>query len=130
MRKSVLFYFVIVSLIGCNNSDNVVDLGDGYFYRNEGGMIKDILSEISENGEIPSTVLDYSYDNNFIIAKQKPKIPQDPLYSKKINYKLGLNREYYWVIQKKQSIVIGPLSFDEYRDIFRLKKIPKKLYLN
>ncbi len=51
----------------------------------------------------------YDFNDDFIIAKQKPKVPQDPLYNKEYQYKSGINQYYYWIVVHSKEIVIGPL---------------------
>jgi len=114
-------------LQGCNFSDSTENLGDGFFYRNEGGDIKDILCEKPKGGQIPSTVVDFAYNNEFIIAKQKPKLPQDILYDKNYNYKLGADFTYYWLIVKDKHIVLGPFDEREFMEERKKYKIPEKL---
>lgn len=79
-----LFYCVITILITCIvpscTSDYSQNLGQKYVYRDEGGRIKEIFSQESDGEQIPATVISFDYNRQFIIAKQKPKIPQDPLY--------------------------------------------------
>jgi hypothetical protein len=108
--KKIFFFFCLILLIASCSSDVTKDLGDGYFLREEGGNVKDILCEQPNSGEIPATIIDYDFDNNFIIAKQKPKLPQDPLYKKRYNYKGGGDKFYYWIINKKTHVVIGPMN--------------------
>ena len=91
-------------------SDEIERLGNGYFYRDEGGSIKDILCEHPNGSQIPATVVDYVYNNKFILAKQKPKIPQEPLYDKIYTYPNGNEQFYYWLIIKESHTVLGPLS--------------------
>ena len=78
-----LFYCVITILITCIvpscTSDYSQNLGQKYVYRDEGGRIKEIFSQESDGEQIPATVISFDYNRQFIIAKQKPKIPQDPL---------------------------------------------------
>ncbi|MDH5415244.1 MAG: DUF3997 domain-containing protein [Flavobacteriaceae bacterium] len=125
------FFFVLMLFTqSCNLSDSTKHLGEGYFYRNEGGNIKDILCEHPTGGEIPATVIDYTYDENFIIAKQKPKLPQDPLYEKEYYYRGGANGEYYWIVIKYSHVVLGPLSDVEYKEMRKKHKIPGKLEFN
>ena len=81
--------FCIALILQCCTSDYTENLGGGYFFRNEGGDLKDILSKEPKGGEVPSTVIAFDYDKNFIIAKQRPKLPQDILYEKNYNYELG-----------------------------------------
>lgn len=117
-----------VLLMQSCTSDHIEDLGEGYFYRNEGGNLKDILCKKPDGGEIPATVLDYVYDKKFIIAKQKPKLPQDPLYKRIYNYKTN-NNLFYWVILKTNNTVIGPLDMQGLENARLKYKIPDNLVL-
>jgi len=129
MKYSLLFTFCCFALVfqSCT-SDNSINLGKGYFYRDEGKDIKDILCENSKGGEIPATVLAYAYDNKFIIAKQRPKLPQDHLYKKDYRYTIK-NNLFYWIIVKENNVVFGPLNMQEYKSIRLKYKIPQKLQL-
>jgi hypothetical protein len=73
--KTVKLYlsiiFAAVLIFQSCSSDYTKNLGNGYFYRFEGGDMNDILGK----GEIPATVVSYDFDDDFIIAKQKPRLP-------------------------------------------------------
>ena len=58
--------FVIALILHCCTSDYTENLGGGYFFRNEGGDIKDVFSKEPKGGEIPSTVIALNYDKNII----------------------------------------------------------------
>jgi hypothetical protein len=120
--------FITLILQNCS-SDYTENLGNDYFYRNEGGIIKDILCKKANGGEIPATVIEYNYNNDFIIAKQKPKLPQDPLYDKTYKYNLGENVLYYWLIDKENQIVYGPLNIEEFNKVKVKLKVPNELKL-
>jgi hypothetical protein len=105
-------------------------LGKGYFYRNEGSEIKDILCERPDGGFIPSTILDFEYNKDFVVAKQKPKIPQDPLYDVSIKYENGTDRIYYWIIIKKEDLVLGPLELEEFKKEANKYSLPSELIMN
>ena len=126
---SNLFIYCCFALLiqGCT-PDYTKDLGEGYFYRDEGGNIKDILCEKPNGGEIPATILDYAYNSEFIIAKQKPKLPQEPLYKKDYVYNTG-NTFFYWIIVKANNIVIGPLDMQGYINMSLKYQLPDKLIL-
>jgi|SRR5690554_727517 len=121
-----MVFCVAVILQSCT-SDYTENLGDGYFFRNEGGDLKDILSKEPKGGEIPSTVIAFDYDKNFIIAKQRPKLPQDILYEKSYNYELGADTTYFWLIVKKNHLVLGPLEKKEFRDVRERYEVPESL---
>lgn len=119
--------FCVALILQCCTSDYTENLGGGYFFRNEGGDLKDILSKEPKGGEIPSTVIAFNYDDNFIIAKQRPKLPQDILYEKNYNYELGADTTYFWLIIKKSRLVLGPLKEKEFREVRERYEIPESL---
>lgn len=121
---SSLFIFTARSC----TSDSTESLGNGYFYRDEGGDIKDILSKNPNGVEIPSTILDYAYNDTIILAKQKPKLPQDPLYKKTYQYN-DKNQIYYWIVIKEDNINYGPLNKREYKALRKKLNIPINLQL-
>lgn len=126
----VLNWYIVLSfvlILQCCTSDYTKNLGGGYFFRNEGGDLQDILCEEPKGGEIPSTVIAYDYDKNFIIALQRPKLPQDILYKKNYNYESGANTTYYWLIIKKNHLVFGPLKENEFIEVKKKYKIPESL---
>jgi hypothetical protein len=120
-NNTKIFIIILLLFQNCSN-DFTKDLGDGYFYRFEGGELNDILGK----GEIPATVLEYAFNDDFIIAEQKPKLPQDPLYDNEYNYNNGANSLYYWIIIKKQNLVLGPFSYLEYIKVKNENKITLK----
>jgi hypothetical protein len=119
--------FCVALILQYCTSDYTENLGGGYFFRNEGGDLKDILSKEPKGGEIPSTVIAFDYDKNFIIAKQRPKLPQDILYEKNYNYELGADTTYFWLIIKKSRLVLGPLKEKEFREVRERYEIPESL---
>lgn len=108
VMRSIVTFLVSILLHACA-SDLAIDLSGGYIYRDEGGDIKDIFNR-NGMGEIPATVNAYDYDDDFIIAKQRPKWPGDPLYERQPDYWLGIQYEYYWIIDLKQGTILGPLD--------------------
>ncbi|MDA3910503.1 MAG: hypothetical protein PF448_03995 [Bacteroidales bacterium] len=121
---------IILLIQSCNLSDISKNLGNRYFYRNEGGDIKDILCERPAGAFIPATILEYDYNRYYIIANQKPKIPQDPLYDAEFEYKNGADAVYYWIIIKKKDIVLGPMTKDEYMSARKEYNVSEKLKLD
>lgn len=126
--QSFVIFLTILSTCNCS-SDYVENLGDGYFYRHEGGLTNDILCRNPNGGQIPATVLSYDYDNKYIIAKQKPKLPQEPLYDKKYIYIYGSNEIYYWLIIKNEKLVLGPYNLGEFNDAKIKYNVSDKLIL-
>lgn len=127
--RAVKFYILTIYLISlivqsCS-SDYSKNLGDGYFYRFEASDLRDIHSENANDGEIPADIVSYDFDDDFIIAKQKPKLPQDPLYDKDYKYNRGKNEFYYWLIVKNEKLVFGPLNLDEFKALYDKYKVSK-----
>lgn len=119
--------FCVTLILQCCTSDYANNLGGGYFFRNEGGDFKDILCKEPNGGEVPSTVIDFNYDKNFIIVKQRPKLPQEILYERNYDYKLGADTTYFWLIIKKRHLVLGPLNKNEFREVREKYTVPKRL---
>ena len=117
MRKTMnnLFYCVITILITCIvpscTSDYSQNLGQKYVYRDEGGRIKEIFSQESDGEQIPATVISFDYNRQFIIAKQKPKIPQDPLYEKEYLYPLRSRHGLLLDNNQERAYRIGSYEF-------------------
>lgn len=115
-----------VSIQSCT-SDYTQKLGNGYFYRFEGSDLRDIHCEKADGGEVPADILMYVFNCDFIIAKQRPKLPQDPLYKRNYSYKNGDNELYYWIIIKKTDSVLGPLDFKEFYESASELNLPKSM---
>lgn len=113
MLLRVLGVVAFLLVGGC--SDRTESLGSGYFLREEGGTTRDILSERAEGREVPATVTAVAYDDDFILAQQRPKSPPDPLYEAEYVYP-DPDRDYFWIIDKRDDWISGPLSLQEYED--------------
>lgn len=133
VMKTIKFYvstsLLIALILQSCSSDYTKNLGNGYFYRFEASDLRDIHSENANGGEIPADVVSYDFDDDFIIAKQKPKLPQDPLYDKDYKYNRGDKEFYYWLIVKNENLVLGPLSLEEFNNQKIKYKIPNSLTL-
>ncbi len=124
---SAIFFLTLI-LQSCSN-DYFENLGNDYFYRDEGGEMKDIHCKKANGGEIPATVVAYDFDDDFIIAKQKPKLPQDPLYDKDYKYNRGDKEFYYWLIAKNKNLVLGPFNLEEFNIQKNKYKVSSELIL-
>lgn len=115
----ILLLFLILTLFFDNNE---IYLGNGYAYNYGNKMIY-------SNTNLPQYVIDFDYNSNFIIVKQKPKL-YDDAWTDSIGYNYSLGREniYYWIIDKNTHKVLGPLTLQEYIAKQKKYKIPKSLY--
>ncbi|MDH8701624.1 hypothetical protein M2138_000971 [Dysgonomonadaceae bacterium PH5-43] len=135
MKQNILLLALCLLLSSsCNFSDEVNHLGDGFYYMNEGSVLKMIflsheekeprLDEISILPKVES----YVFDESFIVVKQIPdKIGLgwvlgfvvdeqteeriDSLIQNNTYYKeVFSNKINYWIILKKKHQVLGPYN--------------------
>ena len=103
--------FLTAILFSCDNKS--IDLGSHFIYDTEHKYISGhqigilyplIIKHQPNRKDIPPIVMDYKYDNDYILVKQKPKIPLEQIYYdyNEIIYPSGLDTTYYWIIEKKQ----------------------------
>lgn len=128
-KVSLLLIFGLI-LPGCGTGgDYTKKLSGDYFFRSEGKSLNDILSQSPNGGEIPANVIGYTYNESFIIAKQKPRIPQDILYEKNYVYENGKDQTYFWLILVKDEVVLGPMDNLEFEKIRNKYEVPEDLKL-
>ena len=90
--------------------------------------MKEIFGSMAHNPDIPPTVIDFDYNRDFIIAKQKPKLPLDILYDVNYLYKDEVDT-FYWIISVKNYFGLGPLDKQEYEAARKKYGVPDKLKL-
>jgi hypothetical protein len=112
---SVVFIFIF------NYDNDTIRLGKGIFYDK---INKHILCSYAT--DIPPYVIAYDYDRNYIIVKQRPQYKEYVIYDR-INYPLGKNYTYYWIIIKRNKKVIGPLSYEDFIKKKQIYNVPDKL---
>lgn len=137
-RPTFLIAFLIL-LVACNMSDLSQELSGNYFYAMESATEKAILSHSGKRQSIYGEVLDYKYDNDFIVAMQRPdseshilniafdlpdgdiaeNLPEaksilksDPTYIKIFSDTLN-----YWIISHNHNKVFGPLTKPEFEKL-------------
>jgi hypothetical protein len=125
----MLFLLLLTTNSCVPGGDGVDELSGGYFFRDEGGKIKDILCVDANGGEIPATVTGYGANEFFIVASQVPKLPPDPLYGRFYGYSNGGSATYYWIIDLKGDSVWGPLSREDYQKGRSILRIPDDLVI-
>lgn len=132
-----LVIFLIITLFISPNSGSL-NIGHGYTYDTEHQYISAheigilyllIMKQEPNRRDIPPTIIDYKYNNKYIIAKQIPKFPLEQIYYdfNDVDYYLGLDTIYYWIIDKKKGETLGPLSYSDYISIKKNKGINLEL---
>lgn len=127
--KPLLYVFCILAIFQSCNWDNNKDLGYGFVYYPDNELI---LSTDGKFGEIPSTIIDYKYDSDFVVAMQKPREgdPNIRLYDYTYTYELGYDVVYYWIILKEQKKIIGPMTRVEFTEARKKYNVSESLILN
>lgn len=116
---------LLALLISCSN-DSSIDLSGGYFLILEGKGGNLIGNRSVSTREIPSDVISYNFNDQFIIAKQKPGPTDNVIFNPTI-YKDGRNKIYYWLIVHDKKLVLGPMNEQEFDNASLLFKVPKSL---
>lgn len=114
-------------------SDEVVDLPNGFVYASEGEFYK-VIEKQKKIGDslislnIPSCIIDFKYNDEFIIALQMPMKKDSNSYSDNIS-QYNQNIQHYWIIKAKEDKVFGPLTLDSFEYYRKLFVIPSDLKL-
>lgn len=120
-------YWVIVTLVGfwlafSLSSNDEVKLGNNYIYDAEH---QHIIGAI----DIPPVIINYKYNEKFIVAKQSPTAFDNIIYDKmKYDYYLGRDTIYYWIIDKQTGKVWGPIDYNKYTLLLSKSNAPKDFY--
>ena len=122
MKKVLVLFLISSPIVSCKFSNS--SLGDNYWYLDiyeaqdvgyPGGAIiyrspnRNVIDQVLIKGN----VIDESHNDNYIIAKQIP-----------INKK---QNECFFIIDKIDDIVFGPLSKDSLKTLIKVKKIKLEL---
>lgn len=124
----VLFYLVYSFFL---YDADTIRLGRNFKYDKERQFIYYNDNKRYGVRDIPPLVTNYVYDNEYIIAKQIPKIPLEQIYydSNEIIYPFGVSGVYYWIIDMKTLDVNGPFDYEEYLRKRKELGVPNKLQL-
>jgi hypothetical protein len=128
--KIPVFWIIIFTILltSCGSGgDYTKKLSGSYIYRHEGSPLNEIFSEDPTLQGIPGDVINYSFNDDYIIAKQRPNETPDPLEDRVILYKNGTNYTYYWIIVHKNKSIIGPLDLFEFQGACNKYNVPKSL---
>lgn len=115
-------------LISCSSSDYNEQLSGNYYYINDGPPLVYIRPEMMGGPFIPCTIIDYAFNDQFIIAVQK--WTEDCGYYTNEAAKKSGNAYNFWIVDHTSNKLIGPLSIDEYIRKRSELEIPDELKLN
>jgi hypothetical protein len=116
------FYFllILIATTGCNMSDSSENLSNGYQFAHE----SETYNMIVGTHVIPCNVVNYRYDDHFIVAVQDPRA-DCPVHGD-YKYKQG-EQFYFWVIDNANDSCYGAMTRTEYKARIALLKIPTTL---
>lgn len=132
MKKIALFiclsvwsFCICLTILSLCSSPNT-NLGNGFVYNDECFHI------IGKDFDIPPSIQKYEYDDTFIVLSQRPTCYFDDMYDypanfQKSDYACGLDTTYYWIINKKENFVWGPLLPNVYDSVRTILKIRLKM---
>jgi hypothetical protein len=128
---------LILVLLCCCWSCDVVELEDGYYYLN-----CTIWKKVKVEGKydasrtiVPKEVLNFNYDNYYIIAYQKPaydvankSMRETASQTEKDSLDEQMRKileidDCYWIIRKVDCVVWGPMPKSEFEDMCKKKGI-------
>ncbi len=125
--RNISFIITVCLLVAC--SDSTTELGNNYFLRIEGRTANEIINRKPNQRGIPPDILRYNYDDDFIIAEQRPNKFDDVMHNDKIKYEKGRESLYYWIIIKDKDELIGPLDISKFQEAKKEYDIPIDLEL-
>ena len=121
-----LLLFALFIFASCNLSDERRNLSGDWEFVDEGRQDRAIDSY---KHHIPCNVIEYGYDDNFIIAAQKPT-SDCFLGPDSFTYKYGMDSTYYWIIEHDKKLFIGPLDLASFSKMRMELGIPMGLTLS
>ena len=128
MIKLKFLITVLIIFCACNGSDSTLALGSGYWLNQEGKGLNEVFSRNTNKKGIPPDILNYSNNIDFILVEQKPTKFDDIIHEDDtVTYKFGRNKIYYWIIDKKSGLRIGPLSKIEFQKARKFLSVPQEL---
>ena len=124
--KKKLTVILIAMLTSCNFSDETTKISGGWTFAIEGKHDK-VISK--GNKYIPCEVVAYDDNDDFIIAKQKPMKECFFRMDTIIHYPTT-DSIFYWIIDHKRKLFLGPLMYRDYFIKRKLLKVPQDLKLS
>ena len=117
--KVTIIGILLTVLLGSPACEVTEELGDGYYYSE-----RCIFSKSNRVQDIPAKVLDYKYDCQFIIAKQKcdAYIPER-LKPIEIQPPYDKNGIAYWLIDMSIPFTFGPMDYSSFVELCHEKGV-------
>ena len=108
--------------------DYTFKLPGGYIFYSEAPSDQIIMKKegiVGREGHVPCNVVEYDYNDDFIVAKQIARF--ECFFDKKNYFNQIEGGEYYWIIEVKQRKINGPYTEKKYWDKRTTLGVPKSL---
>jgi hypothetical protein len=121
--RTICFLTLFAFFSSCNLSDETKQLTGGWMFVDEGRRDKVIDGGTNY---IPCEVIKYGYNDEFIIAVQRP-VENCFLGKDTITYKEGKNQDYYWLISHSLKLTLGPMNEQQFKEAKIKYNVPEDL---
>ncbi len=109
----LLEIFLVIGIISFFCYDGYEDFGNGYVLFTDEGVIDG--QKDGHNIYIPWKVEKYESNYRFIVARQH--LGHYDTFGKHITYPAGRDTTYYWIIDKDNDRIYGPVLYDRFRQL-------------
>lgn len=128
MRKTIRSFAIvgiifIIYVIATFIMPSTENLGEGYVFDSEAQIIYSTNTNISINPYI----VDYKYNQQYIIVKQQLPKYNNVIYNEVI-YPNNIDSVFYYVINKQKHLMQGPLDATSFENYIRNMKIELFFY--
>jgi hypothetical protein len=114
----------MLTLAGCNLSDNAKELPGGYTYVDEGKCYKFILINIKGQPNIESCVSNYKYNDEFITVRQDDSVKCERSET------ITTRDKKFFIVDVKRETVLGPYDSLHFSQKFAELDLPTELLVN
>lgn len=132
MKKIIMSVVGFVLVVGCAGVSDILDkLPNGYAYISESHQQKWIMKNplsVDSNLYIPSVVVEYQHNQNYIIAKIQFHYDINCVVGFKESKRLKEGKIYYYIIDTVKNIRYGEFS-DYHKLVEKLKKLKVDLHI-
>lgn len=111
----IIFIIYVIATLIMPSTEN---LGEGYVFDSEAQIIYSTNTNISINPYI----VDYKYNQQYIIVKQQLPKYNNVIYNEVI-YPNNIDSVFYYVINKQKHLMQGPLDATSFENYIRNMKI-------
>ena len=111
----ILIWISCLFFINACNTDDRIELAKGFYY--DTGMDR-LFGK--NDCDIPPTIKKIEFRGNYLIIKQellRHLLPEANYNLDSEDYRHGLDCDYYWIIDTRKYIRMGPYDYNEFNNI-------------